>query len=465
MLENSGLSQPIEAVLALETSYERGELAEREFKNLLNAGKLTPVLVPLDYPGVNEELGQFEAKVTIQPALGIATQIEQLHKLFERFTPAFVDKDRSEEEYQHSFRNFLSQRGYRKDLSLDELLKKTGSIFYTPEGIGLDGKLIVSKRRVFPQALQYEILCASEWNLLSPEAREKLENSHIIATGLSVGSVNVEQALAAGITSFDLLDPGYLHEDAEGRLSEFGFDKKFLGVNKAVLVMYKLLERYPYAKVRVFMEGLTEGNMPTVFDPEYIKSTVGGKGMLIASEEADSFIGKKRHRQGLYGLPENIEWINIMCGDVGHRVTFFSERRGDIPFHGFVGKIDPKGDVWGNNIPPEQNLNALFASVGGFEGIPMELLQMIADNEIGERNGASISRVPQSKEATTLAGAVFASAVRLLAQGKEISPMYILDVREQIMAEKIAPDSYRDERNFQRMMNMIVFGLTSLTTE
>jgi len=131
MLENSGLSQPIEAVLALETSYERGELAEREFKNLLNAGKLTPVLVPLDYPGVNEELGQFEAKVTIQPALGIATQIEQLHKLFERFTPAFVDKDRSEEEYQHSFRNFLSQRGYRKEyLQTHSMLIFSGRGYY-----------------------------------------------------------------------------------------------------------------------------------------------------------------------------------------------------------------------------------------------------------------------------------------------------------------------------------------------
>ena len=426
--------------------------AIQKFKRGLNEGELFPVGIELSSPEAGQEMAEFESQVNVFPITDVQTQEEQLKKLFERFTPNVVCDT---PDYLQKFNKFLEERGYTSDTSIKKQLQNTGSIFYFPVGVSTKGKLQVEKRRFFPEAVQYEILTASEWELLSPEAKNKLRNSHLTAVGLSVGSQNVEAALLAGVTSFDIADPTRLHTDAQGRLGDFGYDERFLGVNKTAMILYKIMERYPYADIKAFYDGLTIDNKDVMFDSEKMEKQEG-RGIWFVSEEADNFDAKALTRQGIRALPEGIEWHVIMIGDVGHRAAFFHETKADEPFLGFLRKIDPNKNPYGRGVVEKyDSLMALFASIGGFEGIPEPLLSQIAEGKIGNFPQAKITRVPQSREATLLTGAVFSGALRLIAEGKPVTGRQVLDLRQSL---SISPDSKKQEQALQKIMNEKMFG-------
>ena len=58
---------------------------------------------------------------------------------------------------------------------------------------------------------------------------------------------------------------------------------------------------------------------------------------------------------------------------------------------------------------------------------------MIENGGIGRSEYARISRVPQSRESTQLAGAIMASALRLIGEGSDVQPMRSVSIRETLM--------------------------------
>jgi hypothetical protein len=152
-----------------------------------------------------------------------------------------------------------------------------------------------------------------------------------------------------------------------------------------------------------------------------------------------------------------------MLGDVGYRVTFFHEQAGDQPFHGMVAKLDPQKDQYGANmIDTYGELLPLFASVGGFDGIPEPLLSMMASGRIGKQPGTEITRVPQSREATLLSGAVFSGAIRMAARVEPIVPHHVFDLRQHLLNGQPNQDSIAQELSLQQQLNQKFFGQASL---
>ncbi|OGG08920.1 hypothetical protein A2154_02970 [Candidatus Gottesmanbacteria bacterium RBG_16_43_7] len=445
---------------------ERDNYLEKAFKNILNRGELYPLGISLDLPKAQAEIAEFESQVNVVTGQGSRTLTDQIEQLFQRFTPGSKKfKATNRDAYKEQLYKFLSERGFDENIPLAKQLENTGSIFYFPLGIGRDRKLIVNKILFPPPHLQYELLTASAWNLVDPEAQRVLKHSRASVIGLSVGIRNLQSLLALGVTDFDIGDPTILHADVMGRIDDFGYNPNFHGVNKTLVAVNGIMRRFPYARIRAFLDGITPANYTEYFRGNLLgDSHIQNGGRWIISEEVDDFTGKALTRKGARLLPDNIPWDLIMIGDVGHRATFFHENRLVEAFQGVFDRIN-LGDIYGDKFVSENsNLLALFGSVGGFEGIPLELLQLLQQGKIGDRPEAAITRVPQTFGATALTQALFFEAVRLIAGNQCLKPFAVFDLEKGLieMDEEEYLETLNQELFIQKNMNTAMFGRGSL---
>lgn len=466
-----GLVKPvIDANLPEKSLLSRDE-ARLEFVERMSEGRLHPFGVDLSESSAIMEMDELAERAVVVPDSPL-TNVEQLQKLFERFVPqAGVE---GSEEYTTRFVHFLDERGIgvvereypslRK--SLVKSLKRHGKVVYFPRGVTREGKAVLEEHFYLPEDLERELLAASAWDLVPKGSREVYRNSHQVSVGLSVGSEMLFAALCKGITNFTLTDPGTLHADLKGRLG-LGFDEHFLGINKTMFMVQQVIRLFPYALIRVFPEGLSKRNMHGIINKDLLSSEQLAKGgKLLVAEEADGWGGKEAARRAVRDLPTDVDWHINMAGDVGHRVVYQHEQWGDEPFHGFVSKIDPRGDDYGVNLPEGSELAAILASVGGFTGIPGILLNMLAQQQIGSGSEARISRVPQEREATLLSAALYSEALRLIAEGGQVKKYAVADLGAVIDRGWLEKSSQREaEESLQEIMNEQFFKTRSLVSD
>ncbi|MEN8252791.1 MAG: hypothetical protein ABFQ62_00220 [Patescibacteria group bacterium] len=434
------------------------------FLKMFNSGGLLPIGIKVDTPRAQQEMAKFEKTVMVLDGKNEEGMLEALRSLYKRF-PKLAEELGLQ--CSNDLINIAQELGInvKQDAEEDWLqaLKSHGSAVYFPTGV-IGEKIVFEKMRYFSPEIERVILHASEWRLASESERAMADNSHLISIGLSVGSELAHAALLKGITSFTLADPGILHADLKGRLG-LGYDERWLGANKAAFVALQILRLYPYAIIDLFPDGIIPSNVSQVMNPHNLTAEmISGEGRLLVAEEADAWDAKKSPREQLHTVIKDIvPWLLVTLGDVENRVVGVVEDVSTLPFQGWMEQFgDPFGDQLVQN---KGELAGLLAVVGGFESIPLRLLQLLADGEIGGGPNAEISRVPQSREATLLASAIFLGILRIVGNGGEVNGFFNLDVDATIDAHRMndAAKNRQAIKTLRKKMNQEVFGKPSIT--
>lgn len=431
------------------------DAAHTFFINHFNQRKIEPAIVSVSDKDLKAEIEEFESldSIIILPQGGESEMYASLAKLMERFVPTTVGLD--SKEFEDKLLEFAQSKGIEVEAdgaksSKENLLKALenhGSVGYFPNSVTKNGQIAVERIRYFSKEIQDEITAASEGPLATPESKKSLNNSVLISVGLSVGSEMALGAMQKGIRKFVFADPGHLHADLMGRLGK-AFDHGWLGVNKSLFLRQEMLKLNPYLDITVYEQGLDLQNYQEILNEKWLTPEMQQNGgILYVAEEADSWNAKMLTRKGVHSLPKGLPWHLFMYGDVAQRVTMSHETASDDPFLGFVGSADSDGDMYGSNLVKLGELLAMFASVGGFSGIPLVMLELIRDGKIGKHQGAEISRVPQSRGATLAAAASFLECLRLISSGEEVKSYTVIDLehflnvneaalRQTLLAEK-----------------------------
>ncbi len=445
--------------------------AHELFIENFNVQNFEPTIIGLNDPGSKDIIKEFEEtdSIIILPQGGEKEMYLSLSKLMERFVPETIGLEK--ELFESKLIEFAMSKGiiFTEDEkksgqeNLLEALKTHGSVGYFPNSITTQGKIAVERIRYFSKEIQDEITAASEGPLSPEETKKSINNSVLVSVGLSVGSEMALGAMQKGIMKFVFADPGKLHADLMGRLG-LAFDNGWIGVNKSLYLKQAMLKLNPYLDIQVFAEGLNTQNYQEIINEKWLTPDMQSNGgMMYVAEEADSWNAKMMTRKGVHNLPSGFPWHLFMYGDVAHRVTMSHETESDRPFLGFVASADPGGDEYGTNLSRLNETLALFASVGGFNGIPLIMLMLLRDNKIGKHPGAEISRVPQSREATLLAAATFLECVRLIASGYQVSDYKVIDLEPLVTSKSARSRKVRkEEEGLQVAMSNQFFGKPSL---
>lgn len=423
-----------------------------KYLKLLNTQKVQPVKFLFSD---RQLMLDFEKENVVVMGNSVNTLIDQLLKLYERFTPEPL---RSKKAY----KEFLEQSGLDSK-NLKQSLADQITVVYFPSGMDFNSRVVYSKLCYLPHNIHREMLLASEWDLVSEKVKRSLRASRHTAIGLSVGSWLVQAAVRSGVEDFDLVDPGTTHLDAIGRLGSYGFDMSRLGINKAILVSQRIFFDNPYAKIRIIPEGINQKNVSKIFDLSLMDGVSKG-GIWYIAEEADDFEAKSLARKGLhkYFLKRNINSRLIMIADVGNKNIVLNEKKNDEPFLGIMKKVDPKQNLFGDNMTKRYGDSLpLFASIGGTTGIGDPLLEMLERGYIGNTSDSKITRVPQSITSTYLAAAIYANYIRICASGGSINSHCVVDI-EKVMRTNNKPLDNKKVLIRQRNLNKLIFGNSNL---
>lgn len=268
--------------------------------------------------------------------------------------------------------------------------------------------------------LHQEIRTERNKNLITKEEQEKLYDTTVAVTGLSVGShaalIIAMSGMAKGIK---LADPD---EISASNLNRLQYDFTRIGDNKTQAAAESIYQMNPYATIETYPKGVTEEN---------IDEFLSGVDILI--EEMDSLPMKVviRKKAKALGIPV------IMATDNGTGVILdverFDENKNAPLFHGRIELSEEDYSPTARQTNPKL-WNKIASEIIGIEFMEENLIDSLG------QMGRSISGVPQLGAAASMAGGLVAiSAIRIalkkpLPSGKYIfsseltlDPQYITD--------------------------------------
>lgn len=307
---------------------------------------------------------------------------EQLREMFAIKHPSWVYAPDFGAKFK-TFHNGLKQAA--KDLSLVE----HGRWVFYP----WNGALV----HILPEADFQLVRTARNRNLILPEEQEKFYNATIGIGGLSIGSsVAAAIVLQGGGRRIRLADMDRLALTNTNRVKA-GVEN--LGVLKVVVTARQIYEMNPYAKVEIFVDGLTPKNIGTFF-----------KGLDIVIDELDNLAVKflireqaKKHRIAVVMAADNGDnsVVDVERYDLNPKMPFFHGRMGKVTYAQLatldkfgIGKMITK------HVGPENVTERMQGS----------LLQM----------GKTIVSWPQLGGAALMNGSAVAYCVRKILNGQPV---------------------------------------------
>jgi molybdopterin/thiamine biosynthesis adenylyltransferase len=261
--------------------------------------------------------------------------------------------------------------------------------------------------RVLPEAEFRELRTSRNRNKITAEEQAKLRSLRLGVVGLSVGQATaVTLALEEVGGEYLLADFDRLELSNMNRLRAGVHD---IGVHKAVLTAREIFEINPYAKVRVFPEGITPSNLDVFL--------AGERKLDILFEECDDLVMKIRLREKAreHRIPVLMETSDRGLIDVER-----FDLEPDRPIlHGLIGDLKA------------ENLKGLST----YDKVPI-VMKIIGEETMSSRFAASLVDIettlktwPQLASAVVLGGALNTNTARRLALGQFTSSgRYFVDL-------------------------------------
>lgn len=250
---------------------------------------------------------------------------------------------------------------------------------------------------VLPPSDFHELRTDRNRNKLTREEQQRLAGLKVAIAGLSVGSaVALTLALEGTCGELRLADFDELDLSNLNRLRGGVHD---IGVNKAVLAARAIVEQNPFAKVKVYEEGVTKENVEALL--------IGDGGVDVLVEECDSFYMKLylREEARAHRIPVIMETSDRGMIDVER----FDEEPERPIFHGLLGDIRAD-DLLG--LTAREKVPYFMAIVG--ERMTLRMAASLVEVE------QTVSGWPQLGADVTLGGASVTVAVRRLGLGKAL---------------------------------------------
>lgn len=264
---------------------------------------------------------------------------------------------------------------------------------------------------VLPEAELRELRTSRNRNKITSEEQHRLAGARIGVAGLSVGQATAITAALEGIAGelrladFDRLSLSNLNR-LRAPLSS-------IGVNKAVITAREIAEIDPYLRVRIFEDGLHEGNLE-----EFL---LGGGPLSILFEECDDLRMKVRLRElaRAHRIPVLMETSDRGLFDVER----FDEEPGRPIFHGLTGELradELEGRTSYEKVP-------VVLSIIGAETMSPRMAASLVDID------ATLRTWPQLASAVALGGAINTDVARRVLLGQHHgSGRYYVDLESAI---------------------------------
>jgi len=280
---------------------------------------------------------------------------------------------------------------FLKELFGKKPLWETGSWVYYPWTV----KLI----HFLPKDLHNEIRTSRNKNLITHKEQEKFRKFRVGIAGLSIGqSIAYTLAVNGGCETMHLADMDVIAATNTNRIRA-GFDS--IGLNKAIFVSRLIYEINPYAKLKLFTDGLIEENMDQFFSN--IEAVV---------DEVDHLPTKLKIRQEAKkrGIPV------LMASDVGDLVILEVERYDmDKKQALFNGKLDEEDIKLLEANSGMDIMSKIFIKLQGKENISQRLLDSTL--LIGKKLGGP----PQLGSTAFLSGISVAYALKKISCGERLN--------------------------------------------
>ena len=278
-----------------------------------------------------------------------------------------------------------------RDLFGNRPLWKTGAWVYYP----WTNKLI----HFLPKQFHNELRTSRNKNLITHKEQEKFRKFKVGIAGLSIGqSVAYTIAVKGGCETMYLADLDVIAATNTNRIRA-SFD--VVGMNKAVYIARLIYEINPYARLKLFTDGLTKGNIDEFF--ENIEAVVDEVDHLPTKLEIRK-VAKKRK------LPL------LMASDVGDSIILDIERY-DLNKNQkfFNGKLDEKDlELISSTSFDMQSMAKIFFKIAGHENVPKRLY------ESGLLIGKDLAGPPQLGSTAFLSGTVISYALRKISNGEKL---------------------------------------------
>ncbi len=295
-------------------------------------------------------------------------------------------------------------KDFLKELFENRPLWQTGSWVYYP----WTNKLI----HFLPKDLHNEIRTARNKGLVTHEEQEKFRKFKVGIAGLSIGqSVAYTIAVNGGCEHMHLADMDVISATNTNRIRA-SFDA--IGMSKAVYIARIVYEFNPYAKLKLFTDGLIENNMDNFFN-----------GLDAVIDEVDHFPTKIRIREEAKRRKIPV----LMASDIADSVGLDIERYDLDPKQKFFnGKLDAEDIAAVRSSDFDTSVMArIFFKIAGPK-IDKRLL------ESGPLIGTQLAGPPQLGSTAFLSGTTVAYTLRRIAAGENISAGSVrIDLNEHII--------------------------------
>lgn len=244
------------------------------------------------------------------------------------------------------------------------------------------------------ERLHFELRTGRNEYLITEKEQKKYYNFVVGILGMSVGSHAVSViAMTGGAKHVKIADPDTLSGDNLNRIRD-GFDN--VGTPKVVLVARKIYEINPYAKIDVFLDGITKANAQKFFS-----------GLDIVVEAMDNPYWKLKARE----IAKAKTLPVLMATDNGDGIIMDVERFDtdkNLPIlHGLVGNITADGLMQMNPA----DLPRIATRIAGANLVTPRMLHSVSEV------GLSLYSWPQLGTAANLCGTVVPYIVRRIACG------------------------------------------------
>jgi len=267
-----------------------------------------------------------------------------------------------------------------------------------------------------PQKLHEELRTTRNKGLITHEEQEKFRKFKIGIAGLSIGqSAAYTIAVNGGCEVMHLADFDVISATNTNRMRA-SFDA--VGMNKAVYLAKMIYEINPYAKLELFLDGLTEDNMDKFFT-----------GIDAVVDEIDHFPTKVRIREEAQRRKIPV----IMAADVADAVGLDIERYDLDPKQEFFNsKLDQNDlDLLKSPDFKFEDMARIFIKMNGGDKAPQKLLDVVP------LIGRELAGPPQLGSTAFLSGTVISYVVRKIALGEKVDACSLMiNLDSHILGEK-----------------------------
>jgi hypothetical protein len=320
--------------------------------------------------------------------LGISEVVDEYDDMLEEL---YFSRNAPHKFQYENARDIPAYQDFVQDLFEDRPLWKTGSWVYYP----WNNKLI----HFLPKELHNELRTARNKNLITHEEQENFRKFRVGIAGLSIGqSVAYTIAVKGGCESMHLADLDVIAATNTNRIRA-SFD--CVGMNKAVYISRLIYEIDPYAKLKLFTEGVTKRNIDEFFTN--IDAVV---------DEVDHFPTKLEIRK----QAQKRRLPLLMASDVGDSIILDVERYDlNKKQRFFNGKLD-KEDLKLIASPSfdMQAMARIFFKITGKENVPKRLY------ESGLLIGKKLAGPPQLGSTAFLSGIAISYALRQISNEEKL---------------------------------------------